>query len=1146
MTDVEFMEELDNAANMRAIIAKVPYKLRERWRSVVCSIQEHENRRTKFNDLVDFINKQAKEALHPLFGDIKDTSKGSVKGQTDERLRKRSDNKGSFVTAATITSNEVGTPKSGRKATDNQVCAFSKPCLFCHGAEHSMEQCKRLKKSLHKEKIDFLRAKGLCFSCLNPGHMSNTCSAKMTCQICTRLHPTLLHLKFKNGVAHKDRPEDELGKNEERPTESVVSGFVGTKATTNRATSAEAVGSILAIVPVQVKSNKGQRVTMTYAFLDPGSTACFCTESLMKELNLTGRNTHILLKTMGEERIVSSHIVSGSEVSNLDCKEFLELPDMFSQKTIPATKDNIPLQEDVDKWPHLQGVLLPKIEAEIGLLIGTNAPKAIEPWQVIASVKDGPYAVRTQLGWTINGPLREDDGLNAVSGPTQVQANRIEVASLEEIWDQQFQCDFPEHNQQERLEMSREDIQFLDEVTQSVKLVDGHYSIALPLKNKNVKMPNNRKVAEQRALNLKRKFIKNPTFHAEYVAFINGVIEKGYAVKVPSKDLKRDDGRVWYLPHHRVYHPRKKTLRVVFDCGASFQGTTLNDQLLQGPNLTSTLLGVITRFRQEEVAVIADVEAMFHQVKVPDEDSDLLRFLWWTSGDVGQEMVEYKMVVHLFGATSSPSCANFALRKCAEDNRTQSNIQAVDTVLRNFYVDDCLKSVPSEEEAVSLYQTLLAVCEKGGFRLTKWISNSRAVLSAIPEKDRAKEVKDLNLDRDALPIERALGLQWCIESDSFRFKIILPDKAPTRRNILSLVSSIYDPLGILSPVVLSAKRLLQELCRLKIGWDVLIPEELVREWSAWKTALHQLMDVRVPRCFKPPGFGETVFNQLHHFADASKAGYGTVSYLLQKNNSNKAHCAFVIGKARVAPLKPMTIPHMELTAATMAARMDKTLRSELQLELQESIFWTDSTTVQKYIQNRTSRFCTFVANRVEIILKISAPHQWRYVSTSLNPADYASRGLKAEKFIQSHDWLQGPEFLTKPSEEWPENPEHYGNLTTEDPEVRGVTVCATAPEPPRNSVAELMQHFSSWIRLKRAVAWVLKIKRTLLNVCRKRKELSTNLSAPEVDRQMRNFKAALWRANDCNLTVENLKDAEQEIVRYCQGKVFTKDSPPKR
>lgn len=341
--------------------------------------------------------------------------------------------------------------------------------------------------------------------------------------------------------------------------------------------------------------------------------------------------------------------------------------------------------------------------------------------------------------------------------------------------------------------MSQEDLQFMDSVSQSTKLVKGHYCIGLPLKNKELKMPNNRVVAEQRPLNLKKKLLKNHSFREEYTAFMSDMIGKGFAVKVPDEELSCNDGKVWYIPHHGVYHPKKHKLRVVYDCGASYQGVTLNEELLQGPDLTSSLIGVLTRFRQEPVATMADVEAMFHQVKVPQEDADLLRFLWWPGGDVNGPLVDYKMVMHLFGATSSPSCASYALRRCAEDNRGLFESSVTSTVLHNFYVDDCLKSVSSEEEAVLLCRNLKAICLKGGFKLMKWISNSREVLAAIPDTEMAKEVKDLDLDQDSLPIERALGVQWCVESDQFKFRIVIQEKTPIRRNILSLVSSVYDP-----------------------------------------------------------------------------------------------------------------------------------------------------------------------------------------------------------------------------------------------------------------------------------------------------------------------------------------------------------------
>lgn len=169
------------------------------------------------------------------------------------------------------------------------------------------------------------------------------------------------------------------------------------------------------------------------------------------------------------------------------------------------------------------------------------------------------------------------------------------------------------------------------------------------------------------------------------------------------------------------------------------------------------------------------------------------------------------MAVHLFGATSSPSCANYALRRTAQDNSIKASAEAVDTILNNFYIDDCLKSVKHAAQAIALYKDLKAMCASGEFNLTKWISNSRDFLAFPPENERAKEVRAVDLSKDALPIERALGVLWCIESDSFKFRIIVQDKPVTRRGILSTVSSIYDPLGFLSPFTLPAKTLLQHL-----------------------------------------------------------------------------------------------------------------------------------------------------------------------------------------------------------------------------------------------------------------------------------------------------------------------------------------------
>ncbi|KAK0135648.1 hypothetical protein N1851_028511 [Merluccius polli] len=377
----------------------------------------------------------------------------------------------------------------------------------------------------------------------------------------------------------------------------------------------------LAIIPVRVKSSKGQRAVKTYAFLDPGSTASFCTVDLMDKLGLPGRKTRIILRTMGQEKVVDSCVASHLEVAGLDSDVYCEITKLFVQQTMPVDRSNIPGQRDLEKWPPLKYVCLPEIDANVELLIGINVPRALEPLEVIRSTDGGPYAVKTVLGWTVNGPLGGCD--DSPGCQSTVSINIISAVTLE-LWNKQFKTDFQENNQDELVGMSREDRKFLEMADRSAKLVDGHYSIALPLKDRNFSMPNNRIIAEQRVLNLKRRFVKEPSFHKDYVESMNNLIESGFAERVPDTDLERNDGKVWYIPHHGVYHPQKRKMRVVFDCGASFKEASLNSHLLQGPDLTSMLIGVLTRFRKEPIVLMSDIEAMFHQVRVPEEDADLL------------------------------------------------------------------------------------------------------------------------------------------------------------------------------------------------------------------------------------------------------------------------------------------------------------------------------------------------------------------------------------------------------------------------------------------------------------------------------------------------------------------------------------------
>ena len=287
------------------------------------------------------------------------------------------------------------------------------------------------------------------------------------------------------------------------------------------------------------------------------------------------------------------------------------------------------------------------------------------------------------------------------------------------------------------------------------------------------------------------------------------------------------------------------------------------------------------------------------------------------------------MTVHLFGATSSPGCANFALKTASDDYEDECGSNAANFVRQDFYVDDGLKSVPTAHDAIKLIEDVKTLCKRGGFRLQNFLSNDREVMKAIPSEDLASDIKNLDLGRDDLPIERALGVQWCVESDTLRFRINLSNRPPTRRSILSTVSSVFDPLGLFSPLVLVGKGILQDLCRNSNNWDDEIPNELRARWGRWFRDLHLFDHLRIPRCYKAFDFAKVKMVELHSFSDASGNGYGQCSYLRQIDNQNRIHLSLVMEKSRVTPLKPVTTPRLELTAALLSTKVSDLLRREL-------------------------------------------------------------------------------------------------------------------------------------------------------------------------------------------------------------------------
>ena len=280
-----------------------------------------------------------------------------------------------------------------------------------------------------------------------------------------------------------------------------------------------------------------------------------------------------------------------------------------------------------------------------------------------------------------------------------------------------------------------------------------------------------------------------------------------------------------------------------------FRGTSLNDQILQGPDNTNNLVGVVTRFRKNAVAVEGDVRAMFMQVRVKPVDQPSLRFLWWTDDDPTKSPKKYQLTVHCFGLTSSPSVAGYSLRRTAEDNRSQSSTEAVQVVYRNIYVDDVLVSVTDSKRTVVLVKELDFLLGSAVFELPKFSSNRRKVLEALPVDRLASCLNKIRLYEDEIPGHRDLGLVWHPQSDVLGVKVAELAHPCTRIDLLYLKMSIFDPLGIVSPFLLPLKWLLHHLTTSGLGWDAKIPEAEKLTWKKFLRALPKLCGISIPRCF---------------------------------------------------------------------------------------------------------------------------------------------------------------------------------------------------------------------------------------------------------------------------------------------------------
>nr|XP_049466703.1 uncharacterized protein LOC120961367 [Anopheles coluzzii] len=729
-----------------------------------------------------------------------------------------------------------------------------------------------------------------------------------------------------------------------------------------------------------------------------------------------------------------------------------------------------------------------------------------------------PTMLNSVFGWVMIGPTSPQNP----ASPTDCTATSTIVcmASLEESLERFWKLEELSVNDSYSPDERRCETLY-KETTQRDE--SGRYIVRLPKQTDfTEKLGLSKTTALRRFELLERRLERNPQLKEDYHAFMKEYLELGH-MSLMNKDS--GDEQAYYLPHHPVFKASSTTtkVRVVFDGSAKTStGYSLNDILCVGPIVQDELLDIVLRFRTYQIALVGDIAKMYRQILLHSDDRRLVRICFRFSPQAPIQVYELNTVT--YGLAPSSFLATRTLIQLADDEGTEYALASA-ALKRNFYVDDFIGGANNVREAVQLRKELSALLAKGGFELRKWTSNNLSVLSGL-----STEYIGTHSSLHFIPNEtvKALGISWKPESDELCFEsnTEADEATSTKRSILSSIAKMYDPLGLIAPVIVRAKMLMQELWLLKSGWDEPVPNHICKKWKAIQSDWKTLSEYRTNRYALLPD--ATV--EFHTFTDASEAAYGACVYARCENAAGDVRISLLASKSRVAPLKRVTLPRLELSAAVLGAHLHHRVKEAMQIVCAESFFWSDSTVTLKWIASPPNSWKTFVANRVAEVQHYSHPRQWRHVPGTSNPADLVSRGMSAAHFTQNQLWNNGPDWLVQPSSHWPSSdPEPSDEADLETRQVSAALVCTQTH--PWFGIS------SSFTRMVRIIAYCIRFVRNTKQKARSQRSIPhTNASKTITPKYVDAAKIVL-----CRLAQQDAFSAE--IKQLKKGEALMKQSP---
>lgn len=889
-------------------------------------------------------------------------------------------------------------------------------CWLC-SEQHRLYQCSNFLSKSVSERFAFVKEKQLCHNCLSPAHQAKDCTSKFKCHTCKKPHHTLIH--FEN--AHASR-QTQLSSTAQPFNPVNFNRQPGSEAQTLSALSSVSLVTrkqiMLSTVSVYVADNQGH-LHLGRALLDSGSDTSFMTTGFAKRLGLKTSNSTMTVKGISEASVLLKHRVDTSIKSRYNdftkhCQFFLmsNIAGNLPSKTTDYKKFNIPdnLHEQLADPQFNQS-------QDIDMLLDNSIfwDCLMEP---TLNIPNGPTLRCTQFGWLVGGEVKNIDNKSSSFLSCFTKTER----SGENILDNKLDKFFSSEDIDSSHKVLTAEEQYCENHynTTTIRDQDGKFVVKMPMKTNSHKLGTNLNNALHQQYRLDSRRKKNEQYNELYTAYMNDLIDKGYMTEVEPPTTGQ---QVHYLPHHGVMKMTSSStkLRPVFNASSvSETGITLNDILCVGPTIQPELVDVILRFRERKFIVMADITKMYLQIWVDPSQRDLLRIVWRQDPDA--PMKHFHLNTVTFGTACAPYLATRTIKQIAISNESTCP-EASEVMKKGFYVDDLLFSTDTQEQAqTSLHHIRNMLCQ-AGMVLCKIVSNDSKVIENIP-LDSCQ-----SLDETSQTL-KALGIRYDAKRDIFSFQLKpLEDGPSTKASVLSNIASIFDPMGWLGPVVLTAKLIMKSLWLTPLKWTDIIPTEQQLVWDEFREQYQALNNITINRQCLIDDAGRI---DIHGFCDASIVGYGAVIYARSIDKKGLCQVSLICAKSRVAPKNQKTLARLELCSAVLLSKMVHKVVSNMSVEISSVNLWSDSMIVLHWLTILPSKLQTFVGNRVAVVQELTSKHVWRHIRGENNPADVISRGLKPQELENCKLWWNGPAFLAQQEQQWPQS---IMTVSSDDPEV---------------------------------------------------------------------------------------------------------------